>query len=157
MRETFIIDRIDYYYEKALEIYCDLHSVSDDELTDEQREEINLYAGNHIGFFLTWVIKHDFIADEHKENEGVQLVKDEKMTGTEYLIEYCDTKFLSRDVAEELIPFVEEYYADSYFGDYCNWVINDLCDLPMEFIGSWDDYHEFEEILDEAYENFCGE
>ena len=73
------------------------------------------------------------------------------MTGTEYLIKYCDMKFWSDDVAEPLIPFIREYYETSYFQDYCDWVINDLCDLPMEFIGTWEDYHEF----DEAYKEFC--
>ena len=77
------------------------------------------------------------------------------MTGTEYLIEYCDTKFWSDDVAETLIPFIREYYWKSYFKDYCNWVINELCDLPMEFIGTWEDYHKFEHVIDKAYEEFC--
>ena len=155
MADTFTIDKIDYYFDKAFEVYCDLKSVSPDEITDEELQEINLYAGNHIGFFMAWVIKYDFIGDDHKENDGVEKVKEEKMTGTEYLIEYCDTKFWSVDVAELLISFVKEYYEESYFSDYCNWVVNDLCDLPMEFIGTWEDYHEFEHVIDEAYEAFC--
>ena len=28
-------------------------------------------------------------------------------------------------------------------------------DLPMEFIGTWEDYHEFEPVIDKAYEKFC--
>lgn len=155
MAETFTIDRIDYYYEKAFEAYCDLKSVSPDKVTEEEQQEIYLYAGNHIGFFLTWVIKHDFIGAEHKGNEAVNKVKEETMTGTEYLIEYCDTKFRSDDVAESLIPFVKEYYETSYFQDYCDWVINELCDMPMEFIGTWEDYHEFEPVIDKAYAEFC--
>lgn len=155
--ETFTIDRIDYYYDKAFEVYCDMHNIEPEDVTKEQLQEIYLYAGNHIGFFVTWLIKHDFIGDEHKDCEGVQKVKDETMTGTEFLIEYCDTKLWSDDVAESLIPFVKEYYEDNYFNDYVEWVIEELCDLPMEFIGTWEDYHKFEHVLDEAYEEFCGE
>ena len=155
MSEVFTIDRIDYYYDKAFEVYCDLKSIAPEDATDEQREEVYLYAGNHIGFFLAWVIKHDFIGDLHKDEEAVQKVKEETMTGTEFLIEYCDTKLWSEDLADELIPFVKAYYEEYYFQDYCRWVIDELCDLPMEFIGSWEDYHEFEHVLDEAYQEFC--
>ena len=153
--ETFAIDRIDDYYDKALEVYCDLKEVSPDKLTGEELQEVYLYAGNHIGFFVAWVIKHDFIGVEHRDNEGINKVKEETMTGTEYLIEYCDTKFWSEDVLESLIPFIKEYYLTSYFKDYCDWVINELCDLPMEFIGTWEDYYEFEPIIDDAYKRFC--
>lgn len=155
MKDSFAIDRIDCYYDRAFEDYCQLNSISPDKITDEELQEINLYAGNHIGFFMAWVIKHDFISEEHKDNEGIAKVKEETMTGTEYLVEYCDTKFLSDDVAEPLIPFIKEYYEKRYFHDYCDWVINELCDLPMEFIGTWEEYHEFESIIDKAYEEFC--
>lgn len=154
MTERFTIDRIDYYFDKAVEIYCELHEIDPDEFTEEQLQEVNLYAGNHIGFFIAWIIKHDFINDYYKDNEGVKKVKEETMTGTEYLIEHCDTKFLSDDVSESIIPFIQEYYSESYFEDYCDWVINELCDLPMEFIGTWEDYHEFESVINEAYEKF---
>ena len=152
--ETFAIDIIDDYYDKALEVYCDLKEVTPDMLTDEELQEVYLYAGNHIGFFVAWVIKHDFIGVEHRDNEGINKVKEETMTGTEYLIEYCDTKFWSEDVLESLIPFIKEYYLTSYFKDYCDWVINELCDLPMEFIGTWEDYYEFEPIINDAYKKF---
>lgn len=155
MTETFAIDRIDDYYDKAFEVYCELNSVSSDELTDEELQEVYLYAGNHIGFFIAWVIKHDFISIEYKDNEGINKVKKETMTGTEFLIEYCDSKFWSDDVLESLIPFIKEYYLENYFQDYCDWVINELCDLPMEFIGTWEDYYEFEPIIDDAYKKFC--
>ena len=110
MADLFTIDRIDYYYDRAFEAYCELKSISPDKITDEELQEINLYAGNHIGFFMAWVIKHDFISEEHKDNEGIAKVKEETMTGTEYLVEYCDTKFLSDDVAEPLILFIKDYY-----------------------------------------------
>lgn len=155
MAETFAIDRIDNYYDKAFEVYCENKNIAPEDVTAEQLDEIYLYAGNHIGFFLAWVIKHDLIGDIHKDCEGVQKVKDETMTGTEFLIEYCDTKFWSEDVADELLPFIQGYYMQQYFSDYIGWVLDDLCDIPMEFIGTWEDYHEFEPLLDAAYQKFC--
>lgn len=155
VNKCFVIDSVDSYYDKAFETYCEENSILPDKITDEQAQEICLYAGNHIGFFVAWVIKHGFISEEHSENAGINKVKEETMTGTEYLLEYCDGKFWSLDVAESLIPFVKEYYLKNYFQDYCHWVIDELGDLPMEFIGTWEEYSEFEKVLNEVYERFC--
>lgn len=105
---------------------------------------------------MAWIIKHDFIGEIHKEydKEAVEAVKNEKMSGVEFFIEYCDAKFLDEDVSEEILPFVEKYYK-KYMSEYVEWVIGELCDIPMEFIGTWEDYHNFEHILDEAYQNYC--
>lgn len=155
MSESFVIDKVDYYFEKALEVYCELKSAKQEELTEKELQEVCLYAGNHIGFFVAWIIKNDFIGEEHFGNEDIKKVKNETMTGTEYLMKNCDAKFWSDDVVESIHPFIKEYYLDNYYQDYCDWVINELYDLPMEFIGTWEDYHEFEYILDNAYKNFC--
>lgn len=155
--KNFTIDRIDYYYEKALEAYCKLYSTTPEALTQEQSDEIYLYAGNHIGFFLAWVIKHDFVGELHKEcdAEAIEDVKTERMSGTQFLIDYCDTKLWGEDIADELIPFVREYYAKQYMGDYIDWVLYELNNLPMEFIGTWEDYHAFEHVIDNAYKEYC--
>ena len=45
--------------------------------------------------------------------------------------------------------------AGTHIGFFLTWVINELHDLPLEFVGSWEDYHQFEHILDEAYASYC--
>lgn len=154
-KDTFTIDKIDYYYDEALEAYCKANSVSEDSLTDAQRHDVNLYAGNHIGFFVAWLIKNDLLSDEHKTNPNYEKVKSEIMTGTEYLILNCDTKLWSQDVKEPVDTFVKMYYERNYYQDYCNWVVSELHDLPMQVICSWENYHSFEHILDDAYAKFC--
>ncbi|MBQ8167340.1 MAG: hypothetical protein IJZ96_09950 [Lachnospiraceae bacterium] len=156
--ENFTIDRIDYYYDKALETYCQMKKISPEDATEEQMEKVWLYAGNHIGFFLTWVIKRGFVGEIHKEydSEAVGKVMSEEISGTQFLIDYCDTKLWSEDLDDSLVPFVKAYYEKGYWSDYCNWVINELGDLPMEFIGTWEDYHSFEHVLDEAYARYNG-
>ncbi|MCI8409651.1 MAG: 7,8-dihydro-8-oxoguanine-triphosphatase [Lachnospiraceae bacterium] len=52
------------------------------------------------------------------------------------------------------LPFVEKYYK-KYTSEYIGWVIDELCDIPLEFIVTWEDYHDFEHILDKAYQNYC--
>lgn len=122
--------------------------------TEEQRHELNLYAGNHIGFFVAWLIKHDYLSDKHKDCEGVQRVKAETMTGTEFLLEYCGGELWTDDIVDSMGWFAWRYCNRSYFRDYIGWVLDELCDIPMEFIGNWEDYHSFEPVLDKAYETF---
>lgn len=55
---------------------------------------------------------------------------------------------MKEDVSQAIYPFIRAYYKN-YFPDYINWVLNDPRDLPLEFIGEWEDYHKFEPILDE--------
>lgn len=52
------------------------------------------------------------------------------------------------------LPFVEKYYK-KYTSEYIGWVIDELCDIPLEFIVTWEEYHDFEHILDKAYQNYC--
>ena len=47
-----------------------------------------------------------------------------------------------------------ERYVNIYFRDYICWVLDEMCDIPMEFIGTREDYHSFEPVLDEAYKNW---
>lgn len=150
-------DRIDDWMDKAMGAYCEMNEKEPSELTEEDYKELQYYAGNHIGFFLAWIIKHDFIGEVHKDEydkEAVEAVKNEKMSGVEFVIQYCDGKFWDEDVSDEILPFVKKYYKN-YMGDYIDWVLEELCDIPLEFIGTWEDYHNFEHILDEAYQNYC--
>ncbi len=145
------IDRADYYYESALKIY----GKSASQLTDKDVREIYLMGSNHIGFFLSWIIKNNFESSLHKDSEGCKAVKDEKITGAEFLMDYCDGKFWGEDLCDEIFSFVHYYYnSDRYLKEYTSWVVNELCDIPCEFTGTWEDYHEFEHIIDEAYRNF---
>lgn len=153
--DSFAIDKIDYYYDEAFEAYCKSRSISGTALTDAQMHEVNLCAGNHIGLFITWLVKHDLLSDEHKRNFGYENVKAGEMTGAEYLLMNCDAKLWSEDVKEPIPLFVKTYYERNYYQEYCNWVVSELHDLPMEVICTKEDYNSFEHILDEAYERFC--
>lgn len=147
-------DKIDYQYENALNNYLYNMKKNKIELTEDDEREIQRYAGNHIGFFITWILQHHFEGDIHKEeNECVEAVRNEEVLGVDFLINQCDGKFWADDISEDIYPFVNSYY-DKYLSEYTNWVINVLCDLPLEFIGSWDDYHNFEHIINTAFASY---
>lgn len=63
-------------------------------------------------------------------------------------------KFSGEDVCDAIFPFVHFYYNEYYMSDYSAWVVNELCDLPLEFVGTWEEYHEFSYVLDGAYRKF---
>lgn len=150
-------DRVDYCYDKALKAYCDLEKKDPDALTDEERDEVVLRACNHIGFFLTWLIRRDLIGELHRERpQLLERVRSGALSGADFFLAECDGKFWDEDVCPEALPFVESYYGGGqYWKDYVDWVLNVLCDLPLEFVGSREDYLRFEPLLDRAYGEFC--
>lgn len=148
-------DNISYYHEQSLNAYLHLHKKKETELTKEHHEEIACYAGTHIAFFLTWIILHRMEGDFHKEHqEAFERFRKEELSGMDILLTYCDGKFVGEDINDDIFPFVNAYYETSYQKDYVQWVVQDLCDLPFEFVGSWEDYHAFAPILDNAYHRF---
>ena len=102
------IDRYDWHYDSAAEAYRERNNITG-ELTEEQEEEICLYAADHIGLFLRWVIENGFEGEE-SDPEGCERVRKGEITGAQYLLEYCDGKFWDCDVCDEIKPVVEEYY-----------------------------------------------
>lgn len=148
-------DRIDAYEDEAHLKHSFLKDKDREEMTEEEDREIMRRAGTHIGFFLTWIIKHHFEGEYlEDEREALEAVRREEMLGVDFFIEYCDGKFSQSDVSKEIYPFVDTYYK-KYFTLYKEWVTNSLHKAPLEFVGTWEDYHKFEHILDEAYDSFC--
>lgn len=44
--------------------------------------------------WIRWIIKHDFIGEIYnKDTQAVEAAKAEKVTGIEFLLNYCDRKF----------------------------------------------------------------
>ncbi|RYD71964.1 MAG: hypothetical protein EOP53_22755 [Sphingobacteriales bacterium] len=61
-------------------------------------EELEKEAGaTHIGMFISWCIDNNLMSEMQEEDAGddIQLVKERKMTGAEFLINNCDEKFSS--------------------------------------------------------------
>ena len=152
--QTTCFDKVDYHYEKALEAYLTMHRKEAKELSDDEILEVQRYAGNHIGFFLAWIIQNHHEGELHVEDtEELEAVRNETMSGMDFLLECCDGKLWKDDMSEEIYPFVNDYY-DQYLSDYTQWVLEELHDVPLEFAGSWEEYHDFEPVLDKAYADY---
>lgn len=147
-------DRMDNYYEAAYDNFLFLYRKKPEEITKENEIQIQRMAANHIGFFMTWIIQHHYEGEIYEEEkEGLEKVRKEEMLGVDFFLDYCDGKLLIEDFCNEILPFVGAYY-EQYIREYNVWVVNELCDLPLEFVGTWEDYHQFEHVIDEAYADY---
>ncbi|PQJ18321.1 DUF7832 domain-containing protein [Nonlabens tegetincola] len=78
-------------------------------------------AATHIGMFLKWIIENDFISEYYKikYDEEIALVNQNKITGAQFLIQYCDEKLTADEINNYIKPFVDFYYEEKYLEDYC--------------------------------------
>ncbi len=92
------IDRIDWHEEFIT------HDISEEERLER--------AGAHIGYYLEWAYKKGF-APNNPETHAVteyQKVANSEISGIQFLIENCDTKFWDVDLNEEGQKFTSFAY-----------------------------------------------
>lgn len=145
------IDRYDWHYDSAEKAYRERNNITG-ELTEEQENKVCLYAADHIGLFLKWIIENDFEGVESDPN-GCELVRKGEINGAQYLMEYCDGKFWDVDVSDEIRPFVEQYYESDknlYFKD-----LESLRDYKIyQTISGCTEYNTIKPLIDKAYATF---
>lgn len=145
------IDRYDWHYDSAAEAYRERNGISG-ELTKEQANEVCLYAADHIGLFVRWIIENNF-GGEDSDPEGCERVRTGEITGAQYLMKYCDGKFWDTDVSDEIRPFVAWYYesdANLYFND-----LGKLADYKIyETISKDAEFNTIKPLIDKAYKEF---
>ena len=154
-------DKAEWQYDSALKEYLARTGKEKAELTEEDESIIWKCAGNHIAFFLTWLIRRDLIGDMHLEeaNEKADLeaVKNQQKTGMDIFEKYCDMSFTDEDVAEDVLGFVQDYYDKRFLDDYCSCISQDKI-LQTTF--NWSEYLRVEPLIDDAYEDYlihnCG-
>lgn len=148
------VDRADWQYETTEQEYREAHALTG-ELTPEQIAQIWLLASDHIGQFLRWIIDRGF-EGEDADPDGCRKVREGTITGSEYLLAYCDGKLWWSDICEQLHPFTETYYYNEtgdYLKDY------ETCCLPdshsfLNVITSEEGYQRLKERIDERYEAY---
>ncbi len=158
----FKCDIVEWHYKRAEHIYrIQENKVEDVELEESDIEAIWEYAGNHISYFLTWLIKNDYYnldayVGSHEVDEVVEAmkkVKKKKLTGYEFLSEYCNKKFYKKDVVVEIHDFVDSYYNEKFKVDYKSFVQMVLGKEVNGLGFSWDEYENFSGLLDIAFAN----
>lgn len=148
------IDRIDWHYDSAAEIYSRETGktalfdakAGRNELSDEDNGIICRRAGNHIGLFITWLAKNDLLETEEGDPDAAEKVKNEEMLGVDYLLDCTDGKFWDSDIKDCALEEVKDIY-DAYLDLYVGWMRSN----QYKVVSSWDGYHELEKLLDKKF------
>lgn len=159
MAKKFDFDKAQWQWESACDIYCKQFNKEKTKLTEEDNNIIFNYGANHISFFLTWLIDNDFLSPLHRDekNKDIDLVKNRKMTGFEYLQEYCDLVLSREDMARKIVKF-SDYFYDDYIYEYCNAMEKDLGREVLGCCFDWKDYEYIRKnVIDVAYGKFLEE
>ena len=90
------IDRIDWHWDGVTD------AVSDDEHWER--------AGAHIGYYIEWAFNKGWANPDVHSAEDIQDVLNSNINGLQYLMEYCDAKFLDDDLNEEGKRFTSYAY-----------------------------------------------
>lgn len=135
------IDRMDWHYTGEYPV----------DLPEEQ-------SGTHIGMYLAWIINNDLVGELHLEEdaEEIQAVRERTMTGREFLIKLCDTKFWDEDLNEEGLAFTEQYYNDDTQGYFNDYVQTLAASLPSFYHveDSWQNYDLIAPLITRAYQRW---
>ena len=147
----FPIDRSDYFFNHALEFYCEENNITSEKLSKSDMLEISKRAAFHLSIFVAWLAKHDFLNPESDgfNLEDAQKLKNEKITGTDYLFKHLDEKLYSTDISNTLLPFISDFYED--YMDFCYTVLVDDV-ARTEF--DWKIYHLVEDDIDEMFNQY---
>lgn len=105
-------------------------------LGDFPKKLPKINGATHIGIFLEWCIQNDLMSEEQIEDfhDDILKVKENKMSGVEYLINNCDEIFSDNDLNEVGNNFAKDYYESGtefsnaysdYQSDYCQVFDND--------------------------------
>jgi len=115
----------------------------------------NEHGGTHIGMFMTWIIQNNLIGEFHLQDSQLSLekVKNREMTGLEFLIKECDSKFWDEDLNDEGNKFAKYYYADQQYGDY---IIDyektfSKYDNLYQVEDTWSNYDKIKSVIDKRF------
>ncbi|MNK08447.1 hypothetical protein D3C87_263850 [compost metagenome] len=116
-------------------------------------------GGTHIGIFLAWIINNDLIGVLHLEHsaELIEKVKKRQITGRDFFIKECDSKFWTEDLNEEGIEFANFYYSNEdnygqYIDDYAE-VFNDYETLYY-VEDNWSNYDLINPVITKKYKGW---
>ena len=147
----FPIDRSDYFFDHALEFYCEENNIPSEKLSQSDMLEISKRAAFHLSIFVAWLAKHDFLNPQSDgfNLKGIQKLKNETITGTDYLFKHLDKKLYSTDISDINLPFISDFYED-FMDFYYTVLVDDVARTEFD----WKIYHLVEDDIDEMFSQY---
>lgn len=151
--KKFDVIKVEWQYDSALKAYCKEMKKKAKDLDDDDYDIIWEYAADYIGILLTWLISNDYFVDvSNKFKSDINLVKRERMTGTEFLLNNLDGTLKRENISEEIIDFID-FYFDLYVKDFCGIMKVDYqksCYTTFD----WQEYDAIVEIVNSRLEEY---
>ncbi len=110
-------------------------------------------AGTHMGFYMAFIINNNLIGDLHKNisQRGLEGLIEKKITGRDFLFEFCQGKIDDNDLNELACKFTEYYYLTGmYLEDYTRLLGNKYQSI-YHVEDTWENYKLIEEELNLRY------
>ena len=147
----FPIDRVDYFFDHSLVFYCEENDIPSEKLSQSDMLEISKRATFHLSIFVAWLAKHDFLNPQSDgfNLKGIQKLKNETITGTDYLFKHLDKKLYSTDISDILLPFISDFYED-FMDFYYTVLVDDVARTEFD----WKIYHLVEDDIDEMFSQY---
>jgi hypothetical protein len=119
-------------------------------------------GATHIGIFLEWCIQNDLMSEEQMDDfyDDILKVKENQMSGIEYLINNCDEIFSDNDLNEMGNYFTKAYYeSDTEFGqqysdyknDYFQTLDNDKSETIYHIENTSENRKQMKSIIDKRF------
>ena len=98
-------------------------------------------GATHIGMYLTWIIKNNLQSEflDEEMPEAINDLRKRKISGRDFLLDYCDEKFTEEELSEEGLAFTEDYYSEDYISDYEATLADGLASIYY-VENSWENY-----------------
>lgn len=107
-------------------------------------------TATHIGMFVAWTILNDLWKGEASQAAAVAKVRRRSMTGRQFLLQQCDGKLTSGDLAAKAAGFAGRYYPKLYMKDYRRLLVGKQpTDYAVE--DSWENYDRLAEAIDKHW------
>lgn len=115
-------------------------------------------GATHIGMFMAWAILNDLAAKSDDSEYAVWLerVRQRKITGRDFLLQWCDGKLCSEDLNEAGNAFAKAFYEESYMGYYCqtfNLEAAESADELCSVEDTWDNFDKLASVLDKYFQS----
>lgn len=141
-------------YDAVLKEYCRIHCITEDSLTDNDKENIEIFSSNWILYFIQWLVEHDFyVYDNELSNETIKNPSE--------LFESTDNCLSIENIKPELNSFMAQYFIydnsriGKYMNDYLSVVHRSRNDIDYCFDYSEDLYTQIKKLIDLAYQKYC--
>lgn len=98
-------------------------------------------GATHIGMYLTWIIKNNLQSEflDEEMPEAINDLRKRKISGRDFLLDYCDEKFTEEELSQEGLAFTEDYYSEDYISDYEATLADGLASIYY-VENSWENY-----------------